>query len=103
MYLPWPQSLLLTYDPSSDQAVASHGEGTGAWRRAGYHVFTKVFVIVSRKMISISMIVDKHQYYTVMVPDSQAWRPRIITNLPICAEIHGPKNMASKIFTRHLK
>ena len=58
---------------------------------------------VSRKMISISMIVDKHQYYTVMVLDSQAWSPRIITNLPLCAEIHGPKNMASKVSTRNLK
>ena len=41
----------------------------------------KVFMTVSRKMISISMIVDKHQYYTVMVLDSQACSPRIITNL----------------------
>ena len=49
------------------------------------------------------MIVHKHQYYTVMVLDSQAWSPRIITNLRICAEIHGPKDMASKIFTRNLK
>ena len=44
-------------------------------------MFTKVFMTVSRKMISISMIVDKHQYYTVMVLDSQACSPRIITNL----------------------
>ena len=44
-------------------------------------MFTKVFVTVSRKMISISMIVDKHQYYTVMVLDSQACSPRTITNL----------------------
>ena len=110
---------------------------------------------MSGEMASISMIVDKHQYYTVMVldsqacspriitnatlpgkihghyypyqhlaliygdmiidrryspilielvmvPDSQAWSPRIITNLPICAEIHGPKDMASKILTHHL-
>ena len=49
------------------------------------------------------MIVDKHQYHTVMVLDSQAWSPRIITNLPICAEIHGPKNIASEILTHHLK
>ena len=39
----------------------------------------------------------------VMAPDSQTGRPRIITNLSICAEIHGPKNMASKIFTRNLE
>ena len=37
---------------------------------------------MSGEMISIGMIVDKHQYYTVMVLDSQAWSPRIITNLP---------------------
>ena len=49
------------------------------------------------------MIVDKHQYHTVMVLDSQAWSPRIITNLPICAEIHGPKYIASEILTHHLK
>ena len=36
---------------------------------------------MSGEMICISMIVDKHQYYTVMVLDSQACRPRIITNL----------------------
>ena len=36
---------------------------------------------MSGGMISISIIVDKHQYYTVMVLDSQACSPRIITNL----------------------
>ena len=44
-------------------------------------MFTNFFVGMSGEMASISMIVDKHQYYTVMVLDSQACSPRIITNL----------------------
>ena len=44
-------------------------------------MFTNFFVGMSGEMISIGMIVDKHQYYTVMVLDSQARSPRIITNL----------------------
>ena len=52
-------------------------------------MFTKVFMTVSRKMISISMIVDKHPYYTVMVLDSQACSPRIITNTTLPGKIHG--------------
>ena len=55
---------------------------------------------MSGEMISIGMIVDKHQYYTVMVLDSQAWSPRIITNLP--RFMAQRTYMASKIFTHHL-
>ena len=44
---------------------------------------------MSGEMISIGMIVDKHQYYTVMVLDSQACSPRIITNATLPGKIHG--------------
>ena len=50
-------------------------------RTPGYHVFTNLFVGMSGEMVPISMIVYKNQYYTVMVLDSQACSPRIITNL----------------------
>ena len=55
-------------------------------------MFTNFFVGMSGEMVPISMIVYKNQYYTVIVLDSQAWSPRIITNLPICAEVNGPQN-----------